>query len=117
VPRELPPDRLAAYEGVYVGGQIGFDGQPSEFGLELTADDGELVARLDGEVGLRLAFYRKGYALALDPAGQPTHVRTNFVFGADGQVEWFRYGGRLFRRQPAGRRTTALKAAKLPRLL
>ncbi|MGW1344657.1 serine hydrolase domain-containing protein [Kribbella sp. NPDC002412] len=117
VPRELPPERLAAYEGLYVSGQIGFDGQPSEFGLELTADDGELVARLDGEVALRLAFYRKGYVLALDPAGQPTHVRANFVFGPDGQAQWLRYGGRLFRRQPAGRRTAGLKAAKLSRLL
>jgi hypothetical protein len=86
VPRALPPDRLAAYEGLYVSGEIGFDGQPSEFGLELAADDGELVARLDGEVALRLAFYRKGYVLALDPAGQPTHVRANFGFGADGEV-------------------------------
>jgi hypothetical protein len=117
VPRELPPDRLAAYEGVYVSSQIGFDGQPSEFGLELAADDGELVARLEGEIALRLAFYRKGYVLALDPTGQPTHVRANFLLGADGQAQWLRYGGRLFRRQPAGRRTTGLKAAKLPRLL
>ncbi|MEI8411775.1 MULTISPECIES: serine hydrolase domain-containing protein [unclassified Kribbella] len=117
VPRELPPSRLAQYEGLYVAQQIGFDGQPSEFGLELTADDGELVARLNGEVALRLAFYRKAYVLALDPAGQPTHVRANFVLGPDGQPQWLRYGGRLFRREPAGRRTTALKPAKLPRLL
>ena len=120
VPRELPPHRLAAYEGTYVSQQIGFDGQPSDLGLELIADDGELVAKVDGEVALRLAFYRAGYALALDPSGQSTHVRVNFVFDSDGRPQWLRYGGRLFRHQPTtARRTTALKAANLnhPRLL
>lgn len=104
VPRELPPRKLAAYEGSYVSQQIGFDGKPSEFGLDLVAGDGELVASLEGEVALRLPFYRNDYVLALDPAGQPTHTRANFVRGKDGSVEWLRYGGRLFRHNPAGTR-------------
>ncbi len=113
VPRELPPDRLAAYTGTYTSGEIDFDGQLSEFALELAADNGELVALLDGEIALRLAFYRPGYVLVLDPAGLQTHFRANFVFGADGQVQWLRYGGRLFRRQPANSRARSLRPAKL----
>lgn len=106
VPLQLPPQQLAAYEGSYVSQQIGLDGTSGEFGLDLVADDGELVASLEGEVALRLPFYRRDYVLALDPSGQPTHTRANFVRGADGQVEWFRYGGRLFRHHPAGKTTT-----------
>jgi CubicO group peptidase (beta-lactamase class C family) len=106
VPRQLPAEKLAAYEGSYVSQQIGLDGTAGEFGLDLVADDGELVASLEGEVALRLPFYRKDYVLALDPSGQPTHTRANFVRGSDGQVEWFRYGGRLFRHQAAGKTTT-----------
>ncbi|WP_206686112.1 hypothetical protein [Kribbella qitaiheensis] len=102
VPRDLPPKKLAAYEGTYVANQIGIDGKSSGFGLELTAGDGELVAGLDGQTVLRLPFYRKDYVLANDPSGQPTGSRANFVRGSDGQVEWFRYGGRLFRHQPTG---------------
>jgi hypothetical protein len=113
VPRALPPRELAAYEGVYTSGEIDFDGQLSEYAVELTAEDGELAVRLDGEVALRLAFYRPGYVLVLDPAGQQTHFRANFVFGADGQVQWLRYGGRLFRRQPANRRASSFRPAKL----
>lgn len=113
VPRDLPPRKLAAYEGTYVSQQIGFDGEPSDFGLDLVAEDGELVASLEGEVALRLPFYRNDYVLALDPSGQPTHVRASFVRGRDGSVEWLRYGGRLFRRHPAGTRTRALRPAKL----
>ncbi|WP_202873384.1 serine hydrolase domain-containing protein [Kribbella capetownensis] len=119
VPRELPPHRLAAYQGTYVSQQIGFDGQPSDLGLDLVADDGELVAKVDGEDALRLVFYRNGYALALDPSGQPTHIRVNFVFDANGRPQWLRYGGRLFRHQAADRRTSGLRKANLthPRLL
>jgi CubicO group peptidase (beta-lactamase class C family) len=119
VPRQLPARKLAKYTGTYVSRAIGVDGSPEELGLDLTADDGELVASLDGQVALRLPFYRKDYVLALDPAGQPTHSRANFLTSPDGEVEWFRYGGRLFRHHPAGTRTTALKAANLkhPRLL
>ncbi|TDW14049.1 serine hydrolase domain-containing protein [Kribbella kalugense] len=107
VPRQLPPQQLAAYEGSYVSQQIGLDGTSGEFGLDLVAEDGELVASLEGEVALRLPFYRRDYVLALDPSGRPTHTRANFVRGADGRVEWFRYGGRLFRHHPAGKTVRA----------
>ncbi|MEU0092115.1 serine hydrolase domain-containing protein [Kribbella sp. NPDC006257] len=114
VPRELPARRLAEYEGSYVSQQIGFDGEPSEFGLELKADDGELLASLDGQPALRLPFYRKDYVLALTPAGEPTHTRASFVRGTDGKVAWLRYGGRLFRHHPAGTARTAARTAARP---
>lgn len=59
---------------------------------------------MGGETLFRFAFYRKDYILALNPDGTPTHVRANFVRGSNGQVEWLRYGGRLFRFHPAGTR-------------
>ena len=104
VPRELPPRRLAEYAGTYVSQQIGLDGKPVELGLDVTPDSGELVAGVGGETLFRFAFYRKDYILALNPDGTPTHVRANFVHGSNGQVEWLRYGGRLFRFHPAGTR-------------
>ncbi|WP_350274317.1 serine hydrolase domain-containing protein [Kribbella sp. HUAS MG21] len=107
VPRELPPRRLAEYVGSYVAQQIGFDGKPEEIGLDVTADDGELVAGVGGQVLFRFAFYRKDFVLALNPDGTPTHTRANFVRGNDGQVQWLRYGGRLFRFHPAGTRRAA----------
>ncbi|MGW6277164.1 serine hydrolase domain-containing protein [Kribbella sp. NPDC055071] len=119
VPRQLPARKLAKYTGTYVSHAIGFDGSTEELGLDLTADDGELVASLGGQVALRLPFYRKDYVLALDPTGQPTHSRANFLTSPDGEVEWFRYGGRLFRPHPTGTPTTASNPANLkhPRLL
>ncbi|TDU82223.1 CubicO group peptidase (beta-lactamase class C family) [Kribbella voronezhensis] len=111
VPRALPPRRLAAYEGSYVANQIGIDGKPGSFGLDLTADKGALVASLDGQAALRLPFYRKDYVLALTPDGEPTHSRANFVRGSNGDVEWLRYGGRLFRRQPADAPKPTLRPA------
>ncbi|MFF0342429.1 serine hydrolase domain-containing protein [Kribbella sp. NPDC004875] len=106
VPRELPARQLAEFEGTYVSQQIGFDGKPEELGLDVTADKGELAASASGQALFRFAFYRKDYALAQNPDGTPTHVRVNFVRGDDGQVEWLRYGGRLFRHHAAGARST-----------
>ncbi|WUJ71562.1 hypothetical protein OG809_41570 [Kribbella soli] len=40
-------------------------------------------------------------------------ARANFVRGTTGQVEWFRYGGRLFRHHVAGARATTARAASL----
>ncbi|NIK57667.1 serine hydrolase [Kribbella shirazensis] len=102
VPRELPPRRLAEYTGSYVAQQLGFDGKPEQIGLDVTADDGELVASVGGQAMFRFAFYRKDFVLALNPDGTPTHTRANFVRGNGGQVEWLRYGGRLFRFHPSG---------------
>ncbi|HWD81198.1 MAG TPA: serine hydrolase domain-containing protein [Kribbella sp.] len=102
VPR--PVTRPAEYVGSYIAQQIGFDGKPEEIGLDVTADKGELVASVSGQPMFRFAFYRKDFVLALNPDGTPTHTRANFVRGTTGQVEWLRYGGRLFRFHPAGAR-------------
>lgn len=104
VPRELPPRRLAEYAGSYVAQQIGFDGKPEEIGLDITADNGGLLASAGGQPAFRFSFYRKDFVLALNPDGTPTHTRANFVRGTTGQVEWLRYGGRLFRFHPTGTR-------------
>ncbi|WP_432879194.1 serine hydrolase domain-containing protein [Kribbella sp. CA-245084] len=113
VPRELPPRRLAEYEGTYVSQQIGLDGKPEDLALDLTADKGQLAAGAGGQALLRLAFYRKDYVLSLNPDGTSTHTRANFVRGNNGQVEWLRYGGRLFRHQATTAGSRSLRPANL----
>ena len=82
--------------------------------FDLVPDAGQLSFRIGGVEGLRLAFYRRDYVLALAPDGSDTHVRCNFVRGADGSVVWLRYGGRLYRR--GGVATTFRTAGgRLPR--
>ncbi|MDX3006344.1 serine hydrolase [Kribbella solani] len=114
VPQSLPPRRLAEYVGTYVSEQIGFDGKPEDIALDLAAGNGQLTVSVGGQAASRFAFYRKDYVLALAPDGTPTHTRANFVRGDDGQVDWLRYGGRLFRWHPAGsRQSTTASVAKL----
>jgi CubicO group peptidase (beta-lactamase class C family) len=106
VPRPQPG--LSAYEGSYTAEQIGLDGTSAILQLDLAvAGNGRLSVSVGGQDALRLAFYRRDYVLALGPDGSDTHVRANFVRGADGQVAWLRYGGRLFRRGGA----TAFRSA------
>ena len=102
VPRPL--HRPAEYVGSYVAQQIGFDGKPEEIGLDVTADNGELVASVGGQALFRFAFYRKDFALALNADGTSTHTRADFVRGKNGQIEWLRFSGRLFRFHPTGTR-------------
>ena len=102
VPR--PPRRLTEYMGTYVAQQIGFDGKSEEIGLDVTADDGELVASVGGQPMFRFAFYRKDFVLTLNPDGTSSHTRADFIRGRNGQVEWLRFSGRLFRFHPTGAR-------------
>jgi hypothetical protein len=115
VPRALPPEFLAQYEGRYTGLIIPTEGVPSdnlpdgledippldtpneieELSIELRADNGGL--RVRGDLDLSLAFYRDEYALTTDPAGQLS--RSDFVRGPDGGVAWFRNRGRLYRHE------------------
>jgi hypothetical protein len=111
VPRALPASALAGYEGTYAAEEILPDGTGVTTAFDLVAEAGQLSLRVGGTEGLRLAFYRRDYVLALAPDGSDTHVRCNFVRGADGSVAWLRYGGRLYRHggaattfRPAGRR-------------
>ncbi|MEU4195631.1 serine hydrolase domain-containing protein [Kribbella sp. NPDC026611] len=113
VPRPLPARKLAEYEGTYIAQQIGFDGKPESLGLDVAAQNGELVASVQGQVAFRFPFYRRDYVLALEPDGTNSHVRASFVRGATGQVNWLRYGGRLFRHHPLGTTKPGLRAANL----
>jgi hypothetical protein len=45
-----------------------------------------------------MAFYRDDYVIVYDESGEP-FARANFVRGHNGRVEWFRFGGRLYRYQ------------------
>jgi hypothetical protein len=96
VPR--PQSGLAEYEGHYTAEQIGLDGSAVTIEFDLVADAGELSLRAGDFEAARLAFYRPDYVLVLAPDGSDSHTRANFVRGADGQVAWWRDGGRLFRR-------------------
>lgn len=120
-PRTLPAAELAAYAGVYSAEQILTDGSTAALELDLVPDAGQLSVQLGGQEGLRLAFYRKDYVLALEPSGADTHSRANFVRGPDGTVVWLRFGGRLFRRGAAttlhtGSKRLPLTPATLPHL-
>jgi CubicO group peptidase (beta-lactamase class C family) len=62
-------------------------------------DDPTVVAAEDVPAAeLRLAFYRDDYVLAFDESGEPI-ARANFLRGHNGNVEWLRFGGRLYRHQ------------------
>jgi CubicO group peptidase (beta-lactamase class C family) len=113
VPCPLPAATLAPYEGHYSAQQIGTDGSAAIFEFDLVADAGQLSVRLDGQEGLRLAFYRKDYVLLLDPSGADTHTRANFVRGPDGTVTWLRLGGRLYQRGAAATLRTGGKRLPL----
>ncbi|WP_092557412.1 serine hydrolase domain-containing protein [Actinoplanes derwentensis] len=116
-PRTLPDAELAGYEGRYVASQIGLDGEPAQIVLDLVAAGGRLSGRVDGSEQMVLPFYRKDYVLVWAPDGTDSHSRANFVRDPDGTIGWFRYGGRLFRRNPtpAGTpRTTGTTTALLP---
>jgi CubicO group peptidase (beta-lactamase class C family) len=115
VPQELPPGRLAEYEGDYVNLMIPPEHDPvdvesmeledipaidtpaaiEEVPIEIRAEGGGL--RVSGALDLALAFYRDDYALTTDAAGQLS--RSDFVRGPDGRVAWYRGRGRLYGRR------------------
>jgi CubicO group peptidase (beta-lactamase class C family) len=93
-PRTMPAAGLASYAGTYTAQQIGFDGPPAAISLNLAGADGRLsLDKGDGEPPAMLTFYRDDFVLLGD-----TGMRCDFLRGADGQVVWFRMGGRLLRK-------------------
>ncbi|WP_405060818.1 beta-lactamase family protein [Kribbella sp. NBC_01505] len=112
VVRPLPPKQLASYEGSYVASQVGLDGVESSFGIDLTADNGQLLGSAEGQPALRFGFYKRDYVLSLGLDGTPDSTRANFIPGPDGRPAFLRYGGRLFRRQTGAARTTAGRQVK-----
>jgi CubicO group peptidase (beta-lactamase class C family) len=122
-PRALSKRELAPYEGLYTGEIIDPVFTPSgtvvETRIELKGTpDGQLrMERTDSvdptvlddpsdiagandepEEEIRMAFYRHDYVIVYDESGEP-FARANFVRGHNGRVEWFRFGGRLYRYQ------------------
>ncbi|MFC9691916.1 serine hydrolase domain-containing protein [Kribbella sp. NPDC056951] len=112
VQRPLPPKQLAPYEGKYVATQVGVDGVESSLELDLTGDQGQLLASVQGQQALRLGFYRRDYVLMLALDGTPTHTRANFIPGPDGKPAFLRLGGRLFRHQTTAARSAAGRQLK-----
>jgi CubicO group peptidase (beta-lactamase class C family) len=98
-PRALSPAQLAPYEGTYTSEAIGPAGNLETGQFELIGANGQLVAAVDGAPAARLAFYRPDYVRILDPNGEPTQTRANFVRGAGGRVDWLLLGGRLSRHE------------------
>jgi hypothetical protein len=99
VPKALPSERLAAYEGQYKAGVIPPNGPSDQIVdqvIELKGADGGLRVTGDSDTSA-LAFYRDEYVLATNPQNQPN--RSDFVRGPDGRIAWLRDGGRLWARQ------------------
>jgi CubicO group peptidase (beta-lactamase class C family) len=122
-PRVLSSSRLAPYEGLYTGQIIDPVFTPSgtvvETRIELKGtpngrlrmrrtdsidstvlDDPSDIAGANEEPAAEnlMVFYSDDYVLVLDESSEP-FVRANFVRGPNGRVEWFRFGGRLYRHQ------------------
>ncbi|MGH3686347.1 MAG: serine hydrolase domain-containing protein [Pseudonocardiaceae bacterium] len=102
VPQTLSPSELAPYEGHYTAQAIDSAGAAETTEVQLTGDRGQLAMTLtdQGDVTQsHLAFYRRDYVLSFDANDRPTHTRADFLRGPEGDVGWFRRGGRLYRRQ------------------
>ncbi len=101
---------LAPYQGRYIAQQVTESGSLEQAVIDFRPGDGQLVGTMGGgeantdpdeqnSAKMGLAFYRPDYGLDLGPDYKPTGTRTNFVRGPDNNIAWFRYHGRLFRRQ------------------
>lgn len=97
-PRKLTAAELAPYVGVYTAQQINIEAkltdcvpQADTGSIEMKAADGDLTMLNGAET--TLAFYKDDYVVAVGNGG-----RASFLRAADGSVEWFRVGGRLYRK-------------------
>ena len=89
-PASLSASELAQYEGVYTATMIDFQGKSQHLELHLVAADGGL--NLATPAGLRTTLRFYGYDRVTTPDG----ARSDFLRAADGNIKWFRYGGRLY---------------------
>ncbi len=108
--QQLSAGDLVPYQGRYIAQQVTESGSLEHAVIDFRAGDGQLVGTMGGgpantepdeqnSTKMGLAFYRPDYGLDLGPDYKPTGTRSNFVRGPDNNVAWFRYHGRLFRRQ------------------
>jgi CubicO group peptidase (beta-lactamase class C family) len=110
-PKKLSAADLAPYVGRYRTQEIGGTGAKpvtTTPTLQLTAHNGRLRMsaldendkELEPSTGgaPELAFYRDDYVRPYDSDGNPLASRQDFIRAADGTVQWFRLGGRLYRK-------------------
>jgi CubicO group peptidase (beta-lactamase class C family) len=101
-PTKLSPTELALFEGPYRREIIDEKGSKDTVVIEVRGQDGRLQGTVSSgghSEALGAAFYRPDYVIDLDSTGEPTGTRSNFVRGLDGNVVWWRQGGRLFRHE------------------
>lgn len=98
VPQRLSRRDLAPYEGRYVAEAVETDGAVTKTICELRGDKGYLRGTTGSAMTARLAFYRKDYALVLDPPGRPQGARCNFVRDPQGRINGWLFLGTLYRR-------------------
>jgi CubicO group peptidase (beta-lactamase class C family) len=110
VPQTLTAAQLAPYEGRYVQHVVNpLPGEAEESWLEIRASEGGLQLRFIPSPGTQapnpdlegswsdVAFYRDNYVVALDAEGNPADTRADFVPGPNGEIDWYRLGGELYR--------------------
>jgi CubicO group peptidase (beta-lactamase class C family) len=99
-PQTLDTLALAPYVGKYTAQQIPVTGPTIHAPVELSARDGRLQMIM-GEgpdaATKTLAFYKHDYVLVYDGDGSLLYARANFLRDGQGNVQWLRFGGRLFR--------------------
>ncbi|MGH2793509.1 MAG: serine hydrolase domain-containing protein [Actinomycetota bacterium] len=99
-PMDVTRAELAAYEGRYVDGF-------KQVAVELTPVGKSLRGSLRALAGneklptIRLAFVETDRAVHVDDVY--TGIRAEFLRNGSGRVAWLRFGGRLYRRLPAGK--------------
>lgn len=102
-PTRLPAERLAEYEGSYLGLGLDRAGNWEETVYTFQGDEG--ILRGEMEVGgnvteMELVFYRDEYVLVeQNDDASPGSRRANFVRDGDGRVAWLSHNGRLAARQ------------------
>jgi CubicO group peptidase (beta-lactamase class C family) len=100
-PLDLSPEQLRAYEGVYTAIIDDVRLSPREGGLLLETVRRANVLRTTPDAPLpppvRLVFPAPDRVVALDPPFKGN--RGDFLREPDGTVQWFRWGGRIHRRE------------------
>jgi hypothetical protein len=100
-PQTLDASALAPYEGNYDVEQIGFEGPPIDAPLELRARNGrlQLIEGKGADANIQwLTFYKNNFVFVTESDGTPLYARCDFLRNAQGNVQWLRLGGRLFRK-------------------
>jgi CubicO group peptidase (beta-lactamase class C family) len=102
-PLDLPADRLARYVGRYASSGSNYELSLREGGLTMQVIDTggfptpETPPPPTQPPPVRLAFYGEDRIVALDSPFKDD--RGEFLVNPDGSIEWFRFGGRIRKRQ------------------